>query len=160
MDRHLARLNISNETLQDVKGTVCWQLRKNTGEILKESSFETCVEKLSAKWFDSIDFNCTDYKQNYFSYQFVVDGKIISEDCVLFTAPKHFEFVKPNISTKITDNEIEISSDVFAYGVRLLADCDCVFSDNYFNLNGETKKIKILSGTPKEITIKTVYDIR
>ena len=124
------------------------------------SLFETNIEKLSAKWFDSIDFDCTNYKQNYFSYQFVVEGKVVSEDCVLFTAPKHFEFLKPNISAKIVGDEIEISSDVFAYGVRISAESDCVFSDNYFNINAETKKIKILSGTPKELIIKTVYDIR
>ena len=156
----IARLNISNETLQDVNGTVYWQLRNNQGKILKQNSFETNIKKLSAKWFDSIDFDCTNYKQNYFSYQFVVEGKVVSEDCVLFTTPKHFEFLKPNISAKIVGDEIEISSDVFAYGVRISAESDCVFSDNYFNINAETKKIKILSGTPKELIIKTVYDIR
>ena len=155
-----ARLNISNETLADVSGTVHWQLRKNTGEIIAESSFDTTVPKMSAKWFEKLDFDCTDYKHNYFSYQFVVDGKVVSEDCVLFTAPKHFEFVKPNLNAKIVGDEVEISSDVFAYGVRLQADCDCIFSDNYFNINAETKRVKILSGNPKEITLKSVYDIR
>ncbi|MBQ5630304.1 MAG: hypothetical protein IIV15_03260, partial [Ruminococcus sp.] len=95
--------------MQDVTGTVCWQLRNNQGKILKQNSFETNIKKLSAKWFDSIDFDCTNYKQNYFSYQFVVEDKVVSEDCVLFTAPKHFEFLKPNISAKIVGDEIEIS---------------------------------------------------
>ncbi len=155
-----ARLSVANETLNDVEGTVCWQLRENTGEIIKQGSQEIKVEKLSSKWLEKMNFDGIDYKSNYLSYQFVVDGEIVSEDCVLFTAPKHYEFKKPTLSAKIIGDEVEISSDVFAYGIRVLADDDTIFSDNYFSLNGETKRIKILSGNPKTITLKSVYDIK
>jgi len=155
-----ARLSVANETLNDVSGTVCWQLRENTGEIIKRGEEKIKVEKLSSKWLEKMDFDGIDYKSNYLSYQFVVDGEIVSEDCVLFTAPKHFEFEKPTLSAKIIGDEVEISSDVFAYGIRVLADDDTIFSDNYFSLNGDTKRIKILSGNPKTITLKSVYDIK
>ena len=37
---------------------------------------------------------------------------------------------------------------------------DFILSDNYFDLNAESKTVKILEGTPKTLTLRSVYDIR
>ena len=37
---------------------------------------------------------------------------------------------------------------------------DFILSDNYFDLNAESKTVKILEGTPKALTLRSVYDIR
>ena len=37
---------------------------------------------------------------------------------------------------------------------------DLVLSDNYFDLNGDSKTVKILRGVPENIRVRSVYDIR
>ena len=37
---------------------------------------------------------------------------------------------------------------------------DLVLSDNYFDLNGDSRTVKILRGKPEGIRLRSVYDIR
>ena len=37
---------------------------------------------------------------------------------------------------------------------------DLILSDNYFDLNGNEKRVKILSGKTEGVRLRSVYDIR
>ena len=54
-----------------------------------------------------------------------------------------------------------VSADAYARSVEISSlDCDLLLSDNYFDLNADEKEVEILSGDPKEIKLRSVYQIR
>ena len=81
------RLNVTNETLQEKKGVVSWQLRDPAGKVLEEREEEITVDALSAKWLEKIDMHEAKLYENYVSFQFKMDGRVVSCGTVLFCAP-------------------------------------------------------------------------
>ena len=156
-----AQLCVANETLRDVTGTVCWQLRTAEGKVLQEGQQVVTVAALSSYWLDNMDFNKTDVERNYLSFRFVVEDEVISEGSVLFTAPKHFLFADPKLRCEVNGDEITVYADAYAKYVEIDSpDSDFVLSDNYFDMDPGKKTVKILEGTPKNIRLRSVYDIR
>lgn len=156
-----AQLFVNNDTLSEVVGEVEWQLLTNCGEVLKSGKQTVKVGALSVKKLDELDFNKTDVRKNYFAYSLKVGGKVISSGVVLFTKPKHFDFEKPNMTIAVKGDEITVTSDRLAKYVYIYNENeDLVLSDNYFDMNKGEKTVKILSGKPDGLKVKTVYDIR
>lgn len=156
-----ARLNVTNETINDVTGIVNWQLRTADNKILDSGSKNITIPALSSVWLDNMDFNKTDVENNYLYFNFEIDGKIVSDGTVLFTVPKHFNFVDPNLRYTIDGDEITVYADNYAKYVEIDSpDSDFILSDNYFDMNAGSKTVKILEGTPKSIKLRSVYDIR
>lgn len=156
-----ARIAVSNETTSEIKGTIKWELRSANSSIIKTGGSDVTVPALGTYWLENIDFNKTDVLNNYLSFSFVVDNKIVSEGTVLFTVPKHFNFINPNLRYEINVDEITIFADSYAKSVEIDSpDSDFILSDNYFDMNAGSKTVKILDGTPKTIKLRSVYDIR
>ena len=155
-----ARLSVANETTNPISGTVNWELRCADSKILQSGSENITVPALSSVWLNNMDFNKTDVENNYLSFSFDVDGTTISEGTVLFTVPKHFNFVNPNLRYEINGDEITVYADAYAKYVEIDSpDSDFILSDNYFDMNAGSKTVKILEGSPKTIRIRSVYDI-
>ena len=106
-----AQLCVANETTADVTGNVCWQLRRADGKVLQSGALTVTVPALSSLWLDNMDFNKTDVERNYMSFSFAVDGAVVSEGSVLFTAPKHFLFEDPKLRCEINGDEITVYAD-------------------------------------------------
>ena len=156
-----AKLNVTNETLNDVTGIVNWQMRTANGNILQSGNQKITVPSLSSVWLENMDFNKTDVENNYLSFNFEINGEIVSGGTVLFTAPKHFNFVNPNLRCEVNGDEITVFADAYAKSVEIDSpDSDFILSDNYFDMNGGSKTVKVLQGTPKTIKLRSVYDIR
>jgi beta-mannosidase len=156
-----AQLNVTNETLNDISGTVIAELRRSDGKVIDRTVTNVTVPALSSIWLDNTDYNKTDVINNYLSYRFIVNQEIVSEGTCLFTAPKHFNFKNPNLRYEINGDEITVYADAYAKYVEIDSpDCDFVLSDNYFDIDFGSKTVKILEGTPKNIRLRSVYDIR
>ena len=156
-----ARLAVTNETTNEVSGTVNWALRSADSKILQSGSQDVTIPALTSVWLDNIDFNKTDVVNNYLSFEYVVDGKVVTEGTVLFTVPKHFNFINPNLRYEVNGNEITIFADSYAKYVEIDSpDSDFILSDNYFDMDGGSRTVKILKGNPKTIRLRSVYDIR
>ncbi|MBQ9071243.1 MAG: glycoside hydrolase family 2 protein [Clostridia bacterium] len=156
-----ASLSVTNDTLSTVTGEVFGYLRNSSGEILEASHRSVTVEPMSVLTLEETDFKKTDVLNNYYSYEFVVDGKVVSEGSVLFTAPKHFKFKNPDLTARIEGDEIIVSAEAYAKSVEIDSpDCDFILSDNYFDMNGGEKRVKILKGNPKNLRLRSVFDIR
>lgn len=156
-----AQLCVTNDTMAEVTGIASWALRDHTGKILKEGSTEVTVPALSVVWLDNMDFHKTDVDHNYMSYEFTVNGEVLSEGTVLFTAPKYFQFKNPELRCEINDDELTVYADAYARYVEIDSpDSDFILSDNFFDMNAGKKTVKILEGTPKTIALRSVYDIR
>ncbi|MBO5214847.1 MAG: glycoside hydrolase family 2 protein [Clostridia bacterium] len=156
-----AHIFVTNDTMSEVAGIVKWELRNNKGEILKNGETPLNVSALSYASIPEIDFNKTNPRNNYLSFAFVVDGKMVSAGTVLFTKPKHFNFLNPNLEVTVNGGEITITASAFAKYVYISNENDdLVLSDNFFDLCAGKKTVKIISGKPNALTVKSVYDIR
>lgn len=156
-----AKLSVTNETTKDVNGIVNWELRSASSNIIQSGQENITVPALSSVWLENIDFNKTDVENNYLSYSFVVNENVVSEGTVLFTVPKHFNFIDPNLRYEIKGDEITLYADAYAKSVEIDSpDSDFILSDNYFDMNAGIKKVKILEGNPKTIKLRSVYDIK
>lgn len=156
-----ARLNIANETFEDIEGTVHWELRDHSSKVLQQGCERIAVPALSSHWLEKIDFAQTDFLQNYLSFSFEKDHKVVSEGTVLFTAPKHFCFLDPELSYTIEKNLIKIKASNYAKNVWISSpDSDLILSDNFFDMNAGEKTIQILSGKPEALELHSVYNIK
>ena len=155
-----AHLCIANETFEEVRGMVHWELRNESGTVLRQGSLEVTVEPLSSCWVEKLDFSDIDELRNYFSYGLVVDGEEISSGTCLFTAPKHFAFENPELSLTRSGDELTVHAKHFARFVEIEGvDGDVRLSDNFFDMNPGEKTVKILEGDAKGFRLRSVYDI-
>ena len=98
---------------------------------------------------------------SYVSYELWSDGAKVSSGTALFCPPKHFHFADPQLSLTVEDGEIVVSAKAYARSVEIVCeDGDVVFEDNYFDLNAETRRVRILRGEGTKFSVRSVYDIR
>ncbi|MBP5600289.1 MAG: glycoside hydrolase family 2 protein, partial [Lachnospiraceae bacterium] len=155
------RLNVTNESMKDRNVTVKWQLRDNTGKILRDETEGVEVKALSSVWLEKKELPEAKLYENYVSYQAFENGEEVSSGTVLFSAPKHFKFVDPELKVKVKGDEITVSSKHYAKSVEIRNENDdLILSDNFFDLNGGEKTVKILKGKPENIRVRILYSIR
>ncbi len=156
-----AKLYVNNDTLNDVSGIVEWKLYNVKGEEIQKGSEKLCVNALSVANIEEIDFNKTDVKSNYLWFAYKVGGEVISSGTVLFTKPKHFNFVDPKLCVSIKGDEITVKSQAYARYVQIYDETgDLKLSDNFFDMNKGEVKVKVLSGKPKGLKARSVFDIK
>lgn len=156
-----ARLNVANETLCDILVTVRWALRNSAAQVLQSGETTLTMPALTSVWLEELNFPATNYLENYFSYELEQAGNICSSGTVLFTAPKHYHFRDPQLTWEMEGDIITITAATYAKGVEIDSDdCDLILSDNYFDMNAGMRQVQILSGNPKTLRLRSVYDIR
>ena len=156
-----ATLSITNDTREAIDGFVVATLRNSAAESLSKMAYPVHVEPFSVLHLDEVDFGKTDVKNNYYSFELVVDGETVSEGTVLFTAPKHFDFIDPELEVRVEDDEIVISAKAYAKSVEIYSpDSDFILSDNFFDMNAGEKRVQIVEGEVGKIRVRSVYDIR
>ena len=154
------RLNVANETMREIQGQAVWYLRNAAGEILDQHAETVTVPALSTHWCDKKVFENIDVSDCYVQYAFIQDGQVVSDGSVLFTPPKYFRFVDPQITVRREGDTLYVRAAHFARYVEIYSpDSDLQLSDNYFDLHGDERAIKLLSGDPKEIKARSVFDI-
>ena len=154
------RLSVTNETKDQHAGKVKWQLRDTDGSIIREEEKDIVIDALSSKWLERIELPEAKIYENYVSYQYIENDEIVSEGTVLFCPPKHFRFADPMLSVRTVADEIIVSSKHYAKSVEIrnIQD-DLILSDNFFDLNGGERRVKIIKGNADGIVIRSVYDI-
>ncbi|MCR5234348.1 MAG: glycoside hydrolase family 2 protein, partial [Lachnospiraceae bacterium] len=155
------RLSVANESMSARNVTVEWQLRNNDGSVISEESQDLTVDALTSVWLDRKELNEASLYENYVSYQMFENGEEISGGTVLFCAPKHFRFVDPKLSVRIEGDEIVVSAEHYAKSIEIRNENDdLILSDNFFDLNGGEKRVKVLKGNADKIEVRSVYSIR
>ena len=155
------RLNVANETMQEEKVTVRWALRNAKAEIIKSGEETVTVPALTSVWMDKVEFPEADIYCEYASYEMEKDGEIISAGTVNFSYPKYFRYEDPHLRCSVNGDEITVTADAYAKSVEILNENeDLILSDNYFDMNGGTRTVKIESGDPSGLRLRSVYDIR
>lgn len=156
------RLNVANETMEEQHVQVSWAVRNAQAEILRDGGVqEVRVTALSSVWLEKVLLPEIDIFSDYVSYAMSQDGEIISEGTALFSYPKYFRYEDPKLSCRVEGDEIVVSADAYANNVEIQNENeDFILSDNYFDLNGNEKRVKVISGEMKGIRLRSVYDIR
>ena len=153
-----AQLTVNNDTMLPVTGTVRWRLCDRGGEVLLNGEEEITVPALSVVSLEELDFHKTDIEHNYFWYEF---SGCESGGSVIFTVPKHFEFADPHLSVIRRGTTLRITADSYAQQVCVYSpDEDFILSDNFFDMEKGTRCVEILEGDPKNLCVRSVYDIR
>lgn len=147
------RLNVSSERQEEFIAEISWRSRKNTGEIIVQGSKTVTVKPLSAEYFltltpDETRISSSDKKSSYIEFSLIENGETLSANTCMPVRPKQFKFVDPQLMFFVKDCgerfEITINSEAFAKGVWLdLKTADCVFSDNFFDLHGNSRTIAV-----------------
>ena len=155
-------LCLANETMDAVDVTVNWALRDRFGKVLREESAPVHAGPLSSVWLEKDELPQARLYEDYVSYEAVsADGSVISSGTVIFSLPKHFHFADPNLRCRVKGREIVVEADAYARSVEILNENeDLRLSDNYFDMNAGTKRVKILSGDPEKLRLRSVYDVR
>ena len=116
---------------------------------------------MSSVWLGEMDFHRTDVDNNYLYFAFSENGKELSSGTVIFTLPKYFNFQNPKLKCSINGNKITVSAESFAKYVEIYSETeDMILSDNFFDMEAGSKTVEILSGNPKNIKLRSVYDIK
>ena len=156
------RLNVANETMEEQSVQVSWAVRNRKAEVLKDGGIcKVKVPALSSLWLDKVLLPKLDIFSEYVSYEMRKDGEVLSDGTVIFSYPKYFRYEDPMLSWRVEGDEIIVSAQAYAKSVEILNEQeDLILSDNYFDLNGDEKRVKIISGEAKGIRLRSVFDIR
>ena len=139
----------SNETRKNVKGQLVWRLRDAKANIITEGNCLVELSMLCTKTVGTVELadqvNSLEQKRSrYMEYELQVDGNVVSNGDTLFVPCKEFDFVEPQIQWQVQKKEkdyvLEFWADAYVKGLYLeLRDCDVIFSDNWFDINGQEK---------------------
>ena len=156
------RLNVANETREEQKVQVSWAVRNGKAKVLRHGGVtELCVPALTSVWLDKVMLPEIDVFSEYVSYELKKEGEVVSEGTVIFSYPKYFRYEDPELSWRTEGDEIVVSAAAYAKSVEIQNEAeDFVLSDNYFDLNGGEKRVKIVSGKAEGVKVRSVYDIR
>lgn len=154
------RLCVANETMQDETITVKWQLRDAKANVLRKEEQTIDVPKLSSVWMDKVELPEVDIYGEYVSYQAYCNDTLLSEGTVIFSYPKYFRYEDPKLQVCCDGKYITVKADSYAKSVAILNENeDLILSDNYFDLNGDSKTVEIISGDASKLRVMSVYDI-
>lgn len=155
-----ARLHVANETMEEVQGRADWTLRDPGSRILRQGSCELTVPALNGVWLEKLDFSGCREREIHLEYSFTVSGEVVSCNSVLFTPPKHYLFENPHLKLERQGDEIIVYAEAYAKNVEIFAaDGDLWLSDNFFDMEAGSRRVKILRGAPSELRCRSVYDI-
>ncbi len=155
------RLCVENETMLSHTVEVTWQLRRADASVIRQGRETVTVEPLSSKWLEYEDFAGADTFGDYIAYQMTENGAPAASGTALFCAPKHFRFADPQLALRVEGDEIVVTAAAYARSVQILnADDTLKLSDNFFDMNAGETRVRILSGQPSGLRVRSVYDIR
>lgn len=178
-DGSAVEVHLTNDTREQVKLEIQWKLRTNSSQVLKEGVIEAGIESLSATLCERLNFaeelNVEGKRKTYLECLLFIDGRQINMSTLLFTKPKHFVFVDPKINVEVVETEetfeLTLKSQAFAKYIELdLAEADCLFSDNYYDLSaGTAKKVTVekdrmstelsLEAFQAQLNVRSIFDI-
>lgn len=170
-DKDNIRLNISSERREEFSAVIRWRSRMNTGEVIMQGMEDVTVKPLSAEDFITLTPENTGISHDmrdkaYIEFTVIEKGIRLSSGTFMFVRPKSFRFADPELKIAAVDMgrkfKIVVSAKAFAKSVCLeLRDGDCLFSDNWFDLHGDTagvyvSKAKLPAGITCEELAKSI----
>lgn len=154
------RLNVANESMQDETIVVKWEVRDTLAKVLRAEETTVEVPALTSVWLEKVELPDIDIYSEYVSFRALKEGVVVSEGTVIFSYPKYFRYEDPQLQATVDGNRITVSANSYAKSVEIVNDNeDLILSDNYFDLNAESKTVEVISGHIDKLRLRSVYDI-
>jgi len=148
-------VNIANETMNTVSGTVKTYLCRNDFAVLQAQELPYTVDALTSLDIGSVPDAAMTSPEDCYFYADVYDaeGTFLMRQTLLFVWPKDFAWKEPRIQVEIQDHadgvQIKVSANAFAKYVEIdFKQADVVLSDNY---------VDVTSKAPVTVYAKTQY---
>jgi beta-mannosidase len=152
------RVSVANDTLAPFYGTVTQRLIDASGKTLEQRELPVSAPALTAVWVGEERYQPQDGTPHPEDDRAVIltlrdgQGRVISENCELFSPPKFFRFQAPSILAAKTqagdDCLVTLTAAAFAWGVWLeTREGDCALSDN---------GLFLLPNEPKTVTVRGI----
>jgi beta-mannosidase len=155
------RLCVVNETTAERKLTVKWEIRDRFAKIQREKSLPLTAAPLSSVWLDKVEVPEIALNDEYLSYRLFEGDRLIAGGSVIFSLPKYFHYADPRLSYTVKGDTISVKAAAYAKSVEIRnRQEDLVLEDNYFDMDGGERRVKIVSGKPQGIKLRSVFDIR
>jgi beta-mannosidase len=155
------RLSVANETMGKKNLLVKWEIRDARAKVLRESQEEVSVSALSPKWLSKVNLPDIAENDQYLSYHLYEGDALASEGTAIFSIPRLFHYQDPKLTCRVSGDKITVKAAAYAKSVEILNENeDLVLSDNYFDMNSGEKAVRIISGKPDGLKLRSVYDIR
>lgn len=152
---------VSNETMETHRVTVVWAVRDRFGKILEEHREEIETEPLSSRWLTKRELPKLSVREQYVSYDLYEEGRHLSGSTVILSLPKFFHYEDPRLAVTAENGCVTVSADAYAKSVEIQNENeDLILEDNYFDLNGGSRTLKVLAGDTKNLKVRSVYNIR
>ncbi|HEX3054468.1 MAG TPA: glycoside hydrolase family 2 protein [Aggregatilineaceae bacterium] len=167
MEAGTVDIHVTSDKLDPCDGTVTWELISTTGEVIRKGQSGVAIGAQQDTMIQTLDLNVdiqrVGQRNLVVKLMLHVNGKVESENLVLFVRPKHLTLVKPGIQVRIDQQQaqIELSAEHPALWVWLSTPGgQAGFSDNFFHLfPGETKQISIEGETNLDaVVIQSLID--
>lgn len=156
-----ARIHVANENKHPVYGRIEWKLRMPDSSVVDSGTINITVPALDGVWTDYMDFKQYDVHKIHLEYRFMQTLTEVSRNTVLFTPPKHYEFVDPKLTVERDGDKLIVNSEAYAKNVYIEGvDGDVWLSDNYFDMEKGSVTVKIERGNATEFKVVSVYDIK
>ncbi len=173
--RTTMRINISNETMKDFKGTVKWFVRDNDLECIASGEVAVNSKSLTANYIATVDIAEYVSGEDRYSRFFVAElydekGEFVSKQVILICKPKHFEYKNAKVKTEVKSENgktvIYLSADSFVHNLEISFEkLDTVLSDNFFSIT-DKKPVRIealgdfsVEEIEKEIKITSINSV-
>ena len=66
----------------------------------------------------------------------------------------------PQLQVHVEGDELVVKASGYAKSIEILNDNeDLILEDNYFDMNGGERRVKILRGDASNLKVRSVYDI-
>ena len=153
--------NVSNETPEDKVVRVVWAVRDRFGGILQKEETELSVPALSSVWMEKRELPDMKIREEYISYDLFEDDRWVSGSTVILTLPRFFRYEDPQLTVESGDGEVIVRAKAYAKSVEIRnRNENLVLEDNYFDMNAGERRVKVVCGEIKDLTVRSVFDIR
>lgn len=142
-----ADLHVANETAESVSGVVKWALRLPDSSIVRDGEFSVTAPAYGGVWLPHLDFNGQDPLKVHLEYSLTVDGTVISSGTSLFCAPKHYQFLDPDLTVSVDRDTVTVTAKNYAKSVSVETENGILrLDDNFIDMEAGTKSFQILPG--------------
>ena len=140
-----ADLHVANETAEPINGVVKWALRLPDSSVVRDGEFSVTAPAYGGAWLPHLDFNGQDPLKVHLEYSLTVDGTVISSGTTLFCAPKHYQFLDPDLTVSVDKDTVTVTAKNYAKSVSVETENGVLrLDDNFIDMEAGTRTFRIL----------------
>lgn len=168
VDEKTVDISVTSDLGEATSGIVKWTVTDVKGKKLTSGETSVTIAERASQKVHTLDVsaqvesNCV--RDLLIWVELEVDGKVVSDNLVLMSRPKHFYLTPPEMDVKIESNgdnhSVTLTSDVPALYVWLEDDnTDATYSDNFFHMQaGKPYTVQVTTNDISGLIIKSLTD--